>query len=91
MAEHNLPFAVADNFNSLVPKMFPDSKIAAEFACATTKTAALKTHALAPAANEPVVNPQRAFTARVTVVGLCVCLSVCYSTSNFSHDYSCYK
>ena len=52
VAEHNLPFAVADHFNNLVLVMFPDSKIAAEFACARTKTAALITHALAP---EPVV------------------------------------
>ena len=35
--------------------MFPDSKIAAKFACARTKTAALVTHALAPAVNEPVI------------------------------------
>ena len=34
VAEHNLPFAVADHFNSLGPIIFPDSKIAAEFACA---------------------------------------------------------
>ena len=46
---------MADHFNSLVSVMFPDSKIAAEFACARTKTAALITHALAPAANEPVL------------------------------------
>ena len=35
--------------------MFPDSKIALEFACAHTKTAALVTHALAPAINEPII------------------------------------
>ena len=56
VTEHNLPFAVADHFNSLCSVMFPDSKIAAEFACARTKTAALITHALAPAANEPIIN-----------------------------------
>ena len=55
VVEHNMPFAVADHFNCLVPVMFPDSKIAAEFACARTKIAALITHALAPAANEPVL------------------------------------
>ena len=54
VVEHNLPFAVADHFNSLVPVMFPDSKIAAEFACARTKTTALIMHTLASAANEPV-------------------------------------
>ena len=32
VVEHNLPFAVADHFNCLVPVMFPDSQIAAEFA-----------------------------------------------------------
>ena len=55
VVEHNLPFAVADHFNSRVPVMFPDSKTAAEFACTRTKTAALITRALAPAANEPVL------------------------------------
>ena len=59
IVEHNLPFAVADHFNKLVPSMFPDSKIAHEFACARTKAAALVTHALAPAANEPVVEALR--------------------------------
>lgn len=51
-----MPFATADHYNILVPVMSPDSKIAAEFACARTKTTALIAHALAPAANEPVVN-----------------------------------
>ena len=59
VVEHNLPFAVADHFNKLAASMFPDSKIAQEFACARTKTAALVTHALAPAANEPVVEALR--------------------------------
>ena len=35
--------------------MFSDSQIAAQFACARTKTAAMVTHALAPAANKPVI------------------------------------
>ena len=35
--------------------MFPDSKIAAGFACTHTKTAAMITHALAPAIDEPLV------------------------------------
>ena len=39
--------------------MFPDSRIAAEFACARTKTAALVTHTLVPVANEPVVKACR--------------------------------
>ena len=52
IAEHNLPFAVADHFNHLCPVMFPDRKITAGFACAHTKKAALLTHA---AINEPLV------------------------------------
>ena len=43
VVEHNLPFAVADHFNKLCSVMFPDSKVAAEFSCGRTKTAALVT------------------------------------------------
>ena len=39
--------------------MFPDSKVAAEFSCARTKTTALVTHALAPEVNEPVIKACR--------------------------------
>ena len=28
VVKHNLPFAVADHFSKMVPKMFPDSKTA---------------------------------------------------------------
>ena len=31
-----------------------------------------------------VINPRRACAARVTVVGLCVCLSVCVSVDDYS-------
>ena len=34
-----------------------------------------------------IINPRRACAARVTVLGLCVC----YSTSHFSHVYSCHE
>ena len=47
-AEHNIPFAVSDCFSSLVKNMFPDSKVADNFACRKTKTAAIITEALAP-------------------------------------------
>ena len=33
-----------------------------------------------------IINPRRACAARVTVVVLCVCLSVCLSVRLFSHD-----
>ena len=41
VTEYNLPFAIADHFNSLCSVMFSDSRIAVEFTCARTKTAAL--------------------------------------------------
>ena len=49
-----MPFAVADYLNKLCC-MFPDSKVAAEFASARTKNAAVVTHVPAPAINEPVI------------------------------------
>ena len=36
--EHNLPIAISDHLSPLVKKMFPDSKIAKQFACKRTKT-----------------------------------------------------
>ena len=33
VAEHNLPFAVADHFTRLCKQTFPDSKIAKKFSC----------------------------------------------------------
>jgi hypothetical protein len=41
IVEHNLPFAVADHASRLVKKMFPDSKIAAKYACGQTKTSCI--------------------------------------------------
>ena len=55
VAEHNLPFALADHFNQLCSLTFPDSKIAAGFSCARTKAAALITHALGPPVNNPLI------------------------------------
>ena len=55
VAEHNLPFLVADHFSCLAKVMFPDSKIAEAYSCARTKTTAIITHALAPAMREGVV------------------------------------
>ena len=54
IAEHNLPFATADHFTKLCKLMFPDSRVAEAFSCARTKTAALVTHALGPAADSAV-------------------------------------
>ena len=37
VAEHNLPFSIADHFSDIVKKMFPANQIAAKFACIKTK------------------------------------------------------
>ena len=54
VAEHNVSFATANHFTKLCKCMFPDSKIAEAFSCARTKTTALVTHALGPAAESEV-------------------------------------
>ena len=43
---HNLPFQASDHLSDLLPMMFPDSKIAADFACKHTKTKAIVCDAL---------------------------------------------
>jgi hypothetical protein len=60
IAQHNLPFQTADHLTDLLPKMFPDSKIAAGFACKCTKTTAIVCDALEPHFLKPVVNTARA-------------------------------
>ena len=38
IAEHNVPFTLADHFTKLCKKMFPDSEIAKGYSCGRTKT-----------------------------------------------------
>ena len=59
IAQHNLSFQTADHLTDLLPKIFPDSKIAAGFACKRTKTTAIICDALEPHFLEPVVNTAR--------------------------------
>ena len=54
IAEHNLPFNVADHFTSLCQKMFPDSQIAKTFACRRTKATHLLNLAIAPSFDKKV-------------------------------------
>lgn len=54
VVEHNLSFASSDHFTKLSKVMFPDSQIAKNFSCGRTKTKAIVTHALAPAADSLV-------------------------------------
>ena len=55
IAEHNLPFLVADHFTHLTSAMFPDSKIAKAFSAAKTKTTCIIKGALFPHFTEPVI------------------------------------
>ena len=68
VAEHNLPFLVADHFSRLTKVMFPDSKIAEAYSCARTKTTAIITHALAPALREEVVSVCRCRFSPFTIL-----------------------
>jgi hypothetical protein len=54
IAEHNLPFLLADHFTHLTRAMFPDSQIAKAFRSAHTKTTCIVTGALNPYFAEPV-------------------------------------
>ena len=50
LAMHNLPFLAADHLSDLFPAMFPDSKIAGDFACKRTKTKSMKALKCKPSA-----------------------------------------
>ena len=41
--------------------------------------------------NSDIINPRRACAARVTVVDLCVCLSVCLSVDDYSRNEAAYE
>jgi len=55
IAEHNIPFSVADHFSELSYKMFPDSEIAAKFACKKTKCTQIVKRAIAPSLYDEVI------------------------------------
>ena len=59
LAMHNLPFLAADHLSDLFPAMFPDSKIAGDFACKRTKTKSIICGALDPHFKDPVVSSLR--------------------------------
>ena len=59
VAENHLPMALSDNFNKLVPAMFPDSAIAKEFRCARTKTSQLIHQALGDTLRENIVDKMK--------------------------------
>ena len=53
---HNLPFSPADHLSELLPSMFPDSKIAADFSCKRMKTKAIICDALEPYLKDQSMN-----------------------------------
>ena len=54
LAKHNVPFLASDHASDLFKSMFPDSKIAKNFACARTKATSIVKEALAPHCIEKV-------------------------------------
>ena len=59
IAQHDLPFAVADRLTEVLPQIFPDSKIASGYACKRTKTTAIVCDALDPYLLKPVTEIAR--------------------------------
>ena len=55
IAMHNLSFQSSDHLSDLFSSMFPDSKIAASFACKHTKTKAIICDAIDPHLKQPVI------------------------------------
>ncbi len=55
IALHNLPFQVADHLTDIFPSMFPDSRIAVDFASKYTKTKSIICDAIDPHLKEPII------------------------------------
>ena len=55
VAEHNLPFSVADHFTKLAKQLFLDSDITGKFSSGRTKTTMMLKNALAPRLDANVV------------------------------------
>ena len=54
--QHNMLFLTADHMTHLYPKMFPDSKIANQFACSRTKTSCILNDAMMPNLHDYIVS-----------------------------------
>ena len=48
IAEHNIPLAVADHLGLLFKDIFPDSKIAKNYACGKTKATCILNRGIKP-------------------------------------------
>ena len=56
LAEHNVPIAVADHLGPLFKDIFPDSKIAKNYACGKTKTACISNRAIKPDSQKNLID-----------------------------------
>jgi hypothetical protein len=56
IVQHNMSFLTADHMTHLYPKMFPDSKIAKQFACSRTKTSCILNNAMMPNLHDYIVS-----------------------------------
>jgi hypothetical protein len=56
MAERHLPFLLADHLKGVLPRLFPDSNIAADWRLGRTKGTYLITHVLGPEVKSLVVD-----------------------------------
>ena len=54
IAQYNISFSASDEFNKLVKRMFPDSKIAAKYGAGRTKTTMIIREGIAPKLDKDV-------------------------------------
>ena len=59
IVSHNLSFLAADHLSDLFKCMFPDLKVAADFACKRTKTKSIICDAMDPHLKAPVISSLR--------------------------------
>ena len=64
-----MPFECSLHAGPLFRKMFPDSKIAAKYGCAATKTACIINHAIAPPLHSYILDLLRAEPFSLSVDG----------------------
>lgn len=67
--EHNIPLAVSDHLSWLVKDIFPDSKIAEEYACARTKTTCIVNRSLAPFFKSELVRAMKSGPFSIAIDG----------------------
>lgn len=69
LVEHNVPLAVNDHLSPLLRDIFPDSKIAEEYACARTKSTCIVNRSLAPYYKSELVDTMKSGPFSVAIDG----------------------